>query len=206
MRYLNRGTVIQQFRPNRAAAPDREVAEQLRETFVDRPVEKVEQVRWHWPTELLEIGACEAVMYCSDKWHRKGQYEDYKHIAEGPQRLSVASGFLRDFETDPSGRTELAIPSVPVEIDGRMPDSFAVLAPLLGFQCRLYELRPNGDLVLPAAGEDLYQVDTDPDAVTLGAAKHPETGATFLVVYDCHRVLAMITGDQLDVLKDGITG
>jgi hypothetical protein len=182
-------------------------AERLRETFVDRPVEKRERVPWEWPKSLHEVGQCVAVMYSSDKWQkRRGDMIDYKHVSEGPQRISVASGFLRDFESDPSGRRKLKLSGPEVEVNGPLPDAFAVLAPLIGFQVRLYEPGSGADPKLTGGDEGLYQVDTDPRQVTLGAAKHPETGETFLVMYDRRRVLAIITGDILDVEKDGIVG
>lgn len=182
-------------------------AERLRETFVDRPVEKSEQVRWHWPKVMREVGQCVSVMYSSDKWQkRRNDNVDYKHVSEGPQRISVVRGFLRDFESDPSGRRSLGVVGPEVEVNGPMPDSFAVLAPLLGFQVRLYERGEDGEPELPKGENGLYQVDTDPRLVSLGAAKHPETGETFLVVYDKAKVLAIITGDILDVKKDGIVG
>lgn len=181
-------------------------AERLRETFVDRPVERSEKVRWHWPGVMREVGQCVAVMYSSDKWQkRRNNNIDYKHVSEGPQRISVVRGFLRDFESDPSGRRALRMVGPEVKVNGPMPDSFAVLAPLLGFQIRLYEgddLNPQ----LPEGDDGLYQVDTDPRRVMLGAAKHPQTSETFLIVYDSAKVLAIITGDILNVEKDGIVG
>jgi hypothetical protein len=131
---------------------------------------------------------------------------DYKHVSEGTQRISVVKGFLRDFEGDPSGRRSLKLCGPQVEVNGPMPEAFAVLAPLIGFQVRLYDDDSDEEPTLPKGDDGLYQVDTDPRQVTLGAAKHPETGETFLLVYDKRRVLAIITGDILNVEKDGIVG
>jgi len=186
---------------------DEQEAAQIRETFVDRPVENIEQVHWKWPRQLVEVGQCVSVMYSSDKWQpRRGDLVDYKHVSEGQQRVSVVPGFLRDFDRDPSARMELEVEGTMVEVDGPMPDSFAVLAPLLGFQVRLYERGGDGDLLLPNGDEGVYQVDTDPRRVSLGAAKHPGTGETFLIVYDKSKLLGIVTGDILDVEKDGIVG
>ena len=63
----------------------RDLARDLREKFVDRPVEIERAVPWQWPRRLREIGTCQAVMYTSDKWKKRGSFEDYKHVAEGPQ-------------------------------------------------------------------------------------------------------------------------
>lgn len=176
-------------------------AERIREAFVDRPVEKVEEMSWSWPKQLRLVGSCLAVMYTSDKWQKKrGDMIDYKHIAEGPQNFYVAHDFLRDFDSDPSGSAKLQVGGPMIEMQGTMPDAFAVLAPALGVQAQL-----NGpDGMEPNPGENLYQIDLD--GVTLGAAKHPETGETFLILYDDKRVLALITGRILDVEKDGIVG
>ena len=186
---------------------DRAEARRIREAFVDRPVEKTEQVGWKWPKTMIEVGQCIAVMYSSDKWQpARGDMVDYKHVSEGPQRVSVVPGFLRDFENDPSARRWLDVEGAEVKVDGPMPNSFAELAPLLGFQLRLYRSNEDGELFLPNGDEFTYQVDTDPRTEKLGAAKHPDTGETFLIVYSKRKLLAIITGDILDVEKDGIVG
>jgi len=184
----------------------REDAVDLRETFVDRPAERADGMPWEWPKRLREVGQCTGVMYSSDKWQkRRGDLIDYKHVSEGPQRISVARGFLRDFESDPSGRRRLKVVGPEKNVDGPLPDSFALLAPLLGMQIRLYQ-QIDGELVLPEGEDGRYQVDTDPEKVMLGAAKHPKSDETFLIVYDDEKLLAIITGDILDIEKDGIVG
>lgn len=179
----------------------RNEAERLRETFVDRPVERVEYVKWDWPKRMHEVGQCVAVMYSSDKWRSRGDNEDYKHVSEGEQRLFVREGFLRDADADPSGRQKLDVCGPAVEVNGRMPEAFAVLAPLLGIQARLYECAGEAE---PELGDEHFQINID--GATLGAAKHPDTGETFLIVYTPSQVLAMVTGDVLDVKQDGIVG
>lgn len=179
----------------------RNEAERIRETFMDRPVERVDYVNWKWPKKLREVGQCMAVMYSSDKWKKKGQLEDYKHVSEGEQRLYVRDGFLRDADADPSGRKKLQACGPMVEVNGELPNAFAVLAPLLGLQARLYDCTSEEE---GQFGDDYYQIDVT--GATLGAAKHPETGETFLIVYTPKQVLAMITGDVLDVKRDGIVG
>jgi len=179
----------------------RNAAEALRETFMDRAVERVDYVKWKWPKHMREVGQCVSVMYSSDKWKPKGDMEDYKHVSEGPQRLYVQAGFLRDADADPSGRRQLSVCGPTVQVNGRMPAAFAVLAPLLGIQARLYECAQGDEDVL---GEDYFQIDVG--GAFLGAAQHPDSGETFLIVYTPSRVLAMITGDVLDVKRDGIVG
>jgi hypothetical protein len=89
------------------------------------------------------------------------------------------------------------------ELDGPMPDAFAELAPILGIQARLFDsVGPDGE---PELSEDRYQINIA--KAMLGAAKHPRSGETFLFVYtEKEGPLCVITGDILDVEKDGIVG
>ena len=182
-----------------ANASDLELARNLRRTFMDRDPEREQQVPWEWPTEMQHIGKCEAVMYSSDKWKHRGDYEDYKHVAEGPQELLVAPGFVRRYD-QPS--VNLPVVGPMVVLNDPMPTHFAVLAKVLGLQAQLFV----GDDDEPAlGGEDaLYQIDIP--GATLGAAKHPATGETFLIVYSNAGVHCIVTGSVLDVEKDGIVG
>ena len=175
-------------------------AVKLRETFMDREAKRKTKLKWKWPSHLIEAGSCEAVMYTSDKWRDDGDYVDYKHVAEGPQTLYVKEGFLRDYDGE-----EMELYGDTVELSGEMPDTIAMLAPILGLQCRLLDEDEDGEVYLPNGDENLYQIPIA--GAKLGAGKHPETAATFLVVYtESGGVLCMITGTKLDVLKDGIVG
>jgi len=168
-------------------------AKRLRESFMDRPMERSHSVDWKWPVMLQEVGLVHAVMYSSDKWKKRGAFEDYKHRREGDQYLLVRPGFLVDYQTS----DQLSVAGPKVELNGPMPDTFAVLAPILGIQVELY--LPNGE----PSGE-FHQVQIA--RATLGAAKHPETGETFLLVYSPTALHAIIVGDKLDVTSDGIVG
>lgn len=168
-------------------------AKKLRENFMDRPMERTHPVEWQWPDVLQEVGLVHAVMYTSDKWKKKGAFEDYKHRREGEQYLLVQPGFLVDYHTS----DELKVSGPDVELNGPMPDTFAVLAPILGVQVELYgrDGRPS---------EEYHQVQIA--RATLGAAVHPSTGETFLLVYSPSALHAIIVGDKLDVTSDGIVG
>ncbi len=169
-----------------------DAAKRLRETFVDRPMTKVDALEWEWPKRLEEVGTCEAVMYTSDKWKPIGEFEDYKHVAEGSQRLFVKPGFIVDHK---SGKP-LELYSEVVPVEGPLPDAIAVLAPILGIQARFYD-----DEGEPG---DYFQINVA--RAKLGAAKHPKSGETFLVVFTPKELVAIITGTELDVEKDGIVG
>lgn len=176
-------------------------ARRIRETFTDKPPEREELLQWDWPKSMLQVGTCESVMYASDKWRDHGDAIDYKHVAEGPQVLLVTPGFLREYS---SPGTQLPVCGPEVELDGPMPDSFAVLAKILGVQTKLYE-EDDGGYYLPNGDETLYQVDIA--NAWLGGAKHPATGQTFLIVYTKKNgPCCLITGEILDIEKDGIVG
>lgn len=181
---------------------DIESAQRIRETFVDRKVDKKIPISWSWPKKLYCVGQNEAVQYTSDKWKKRGDYQDYKHVAEGPQQLFVRSGFLADYAT----RRRCDFPSDEVILPARMPTAIAELAPILGLQFQPYadpepEMRDDDDLVL--SGE-YYNIDIT--RAYVGAAVHPETKQTFLIVYTRKALCAIITGDILGVEKDGIVG
>jgi len=196
--------------PNRSRIPLDELerthrhvhdAKKIRENFRDESAEYAEIVPWTWPHEMQLIGTCESVMYASDKWQkRRGDLIDYKHIAESSQRLYACKGLMREYEP-PYNSMKLAGPTI--EVDGPMPDTFAVLAEILAIQCRLYEKR-GGELHVPSGDAGLFQIDL-PKAM-LGAAVHPGTKRVFLVVYSGAKVLCMVTGESLGVEKDGIVG
>lgn len=171
---------------------DMDAAKQLRERFYDREVERTIPITWKWPRALLYVGQNEAVQYTSDKWKKKGDFQDYKHVAEGPQQLYVKPGFLMEY----GSRSKLAIPSERTEIPADMPEAIAELAPILGIQFQ-------------ALGRDLklsglyYNVCVA--RAYIGAAQMPG-GETFLIVYTRSDLCAIITGDVLGVEKDGIVG
>jgi hypothetical protein len=178
---------------------DLQAARDIRRKFYDQEPSKEERVPWKWPKRMREVGTLEAIMYTSDKWQRPGHLIDYKHRREAHQRLLAVDGFA-----SPYGSSEhLDLVGPIVELEG-MPSSFAVLAPILGVQTQLYvEDGPDG-YALPPSGKGLYQIDVP--GGKLGAAKHPESGDTFLLVYTKSGVHAMVVGEQLDVEKDGIVG
>ncbi len=178
-------------------AEERDEARRIRETFMDRPASKVDHMGWSWPKRMREVGECVAVMYSSDKWQTPGDYADYKHVAEGPQLVCVKDGFLRDED----GR-DLEVCGPHVDLNGNMPTTIATLAPIIGIQIRLYEPSGRG-YALPKEG-NLYHVGVR--RAKIGAARHPDTGEVFLCVFSKDDVAAIITGRNLDVLKDGIVG
>lgn len=172
----------------KAKSLDRSI--KIREDFYDTPHKRIEQVKWDWPERLVEAGDCEAILYTSNKWQKDGKEIDYKHVKEGPQKI-----FLREDINLTGEEQEFFGPLV--DMRGEFPDSFAVLAKSLGIQARLYvdnEGKKYG-----------HYVDLKFPKSMLGGGKF-EDGTTFCFVYDSSGVLALVIGEKLDILKDGIVG
>lgn len=155
---------------------DLNTATKIRERFMDKEHSSVRRMGWEWPKRMNHVGSCEAIMYTSDKWQKDGKKIDYKHVAEGAQKLYLRSD-LDDF-----GGKSKTLPG--------LPDSFAVLADSLGIQTKI-------------DGE--YFELKFPKGSKLGAGKF-KNGAVFCFVFDSTGVLALVDGKKLDVLKDGIVG
>lgn len=167
---------------------------------MDRPPSKLHKFRWQWPKSLREVGTCLAVMYSSDKWRKPSDFIDYKHVAEGPQVLYCRPGFIVDELGQP-----LRIPGRRVDIGGELPDTIALLAPILGVQCQLYQVGGRDGYYLPNGDEGLTEL-VIPKA-KLGAVRDHHSGSVYLVVYtESEGVLCLISGAELDVTKDGIVG
>ena len=178
-----------------------QAARRLRETFVDAPARKQRPVPWEWPRSMQEVGVCIAVMYASNKWQQNPRTViDYKHLAEGPQRLYVRKGFLREHKS-PTHALRVVGPTVP--LNPPMPTAFAELSKILGVQAQLYQ-GTNRRFLVPEGDEHIYQIDIP--RARLGAAEHPGTGETFLLIYNDDGVHCLITGDELAIEKDGIVG
>lgn len=159
-------------------------AVKIRETFTDRPHTSVRRMGWDWPKTMISIGTCEAILYRSDKWQKDGKEIDYKHVAEGPQELLVGDVL---FEGAPSD-----IKAENVRMND-WPDSFAILAKSLGVQSKL------------RTRDGRYVEMRFPKGSMLGAGKFKD-GSVFCFVFNFSGVLALVQGEKLDVLKDGIVG
>lgn len=168
------------------------------ERFYDKASRRKTEFPFQWPTKVQEIGEARAQMYRSNKWKSNPKdFEDYKHIAESYQRCYVIPGFLRDYSTGKPLKTY----GPTLDVKGPMPRHFTILAPLIGIQVRLYG--PSG--TRSRDEDNLYEI-TVPRGMLAGAI-HPETDETFLFVYTKAQGIGMlITGDELAVEKDGITG
>lgn len=135
-------------------------------------------------------------MYSSDKWRKPKSFVDYKHVSEGPQSLYTIPGFIHD-EHGP-----MRVPGETIRLGGELPDSIALLAPILGIQARLHQRR-GSSYYLPNGDAGLYELFIP--RAKLGAIDGE--GYTVLVVYtESEGILCVISGDELAVEKDGIVG
>lgn len=180
----------------------RDEAVHIRETFYNKPAEQETEMPWSWPTTLVHAGEAFAVMYRSDKWHKKGDFEDYKHICEGRKPwdlFAVPDAEIRDEDGEPIELVgkERKVPA------GEMPSSFAVLANCLGVQGRFY--REHGSrIVMPQGDDNIYQVQFARSKLASGKTR---SGKMFLCVYvENEGPKLFIFGTELDVEKDGIVG
>jgi hypothetical protein len=193
------------------------IARNIAQTFKDRPVESQEVLDFDWPDVIQEVGESLGVAYDSDKWKPRDELgkrdsEIYKHIAESRNRIyaepsCIQPGQGTGLDLKPIGpKLSLAKASRSGEI--LMPESFAVLG-------RFVE----ANVVLHTSG-----TDEQPRRATRGdkgvytlSVKHGMLGASkmkrngklqpFLFVYRRDfGVYFIITGDQLDIEKDGIVG
>lgn len=190
-----------------------EIAQSMVRTFKDRDVERVEDYRWKWPTKMRNVGDSLAVAYSSDKWKPKNSkgkrdLELFKHLAESRNRIFVKPGLLCDYY-DPQRRWPVIGPDIYFD-DVPMPDSFAALALFEEVDLQLYTL---GD-------DDEPQFDGDEGIVKvtvrhglLGGSKfgwstvNGDDDEPFLFIYTRSAgVLMIVTGDDLDIEKDGIVG
>jgi hypothetical protein len=173
-------------------------ARKMFQSFHAKPSKRRIEFDFGWPSEVQEIGQAKAQMYRSNKWQSNPkETEDYKHIAEAPQQCFVVPGFLRDFETN----KPLAVYGEVFELDSPMPEHITILAPLIGIQVRLLDKRGR----LSQGEEGLYEIVV-PGGMLAGA-NDPKSGDPFLVVYTKKGGVHMIiTGDKLNVEKDGIVG
>lgn len=191
-----------------------QIAASMRQTFVDRAVERKLPYNWRWPTRLQNVGDSLAVAYASDKWEPKGRdgkrrVELYKHLAESRNRCLAKPGILVDYyERD----QHWPVIGPTVSFAGgsvAMPNSFALLGL---FEELALQLHTEGDDADPGFGPGAD------DGVVHVALRHALLGGSmmkhrsgklqpFLFVYTKQGgVKFIVVGEELDVEKDGIVG
>lgn len=182
----------------------REAARSAAARFYDRDPEREEELSFGWPEAMQEIGVGKAELYRSNKWKKKrSDHEDYMHAPElegGVRTVMCEPGFLRNWER-PSERIEVV--GEMVEFESPMPKHFTYLGRLLGVRLQLY-CREKGQICIPKGDKGFMEVRIP--RAHLGAAEHPVTKETLLFAYTTEGVHMILTGPDLSIQKDGITG
>ncbi len=193
----------------------RPIARSLRETFTAKDVRAETELPFGWPTTLQHVGDSLAVAYASDKWKQDGDFDLYKHVAESPNRVFCAPGFLCRF--DKPGEAWPTIGPRVSFVDVPMPKHFAVLALFEEADLRLFT---DGDDDAPEFGggdEGIVKVVVKHAILGAGKIRWSTTSKgrkdqPFLFVYSEPKgnerggVHLFIVGEELDVERDGIVG
>ena len=173
--------------------PDEQFARNLRKTFTQKDAKEEYRLNANWPSKMSCIGTCEAIAYASDKWRDDGKLIEYKHVSEGPQLLFVSDKM--DVPYDLFGPD--------CEMPEGMPMHVAELAPILFIESNLYvDEDEEGEGVLEENYTRLILTNS-----VLYSGRNTKTKEPFLVVVSSGvGVSFLVTGDELDVTVDGITG
>lgn len=193
----------------------KELAQNTAQRFNDRPWEYKQNLPFSWPKNLRNVGDSLAVAYASDKWKPKKnsgsrEVELYKHLAESRNRAFVKPGLLYDYHS-PSKSWPVIGPTMSFE-DCPMPKHFAILGLFEEVDLQLYTAGSNAD---PEFSDD------EDEGIVKITVRHGMLGGgyfmwsaidegddePFLFVYTKTSGVCMIlTGEDLDIQKDGIVG
>lgn len=181
-----------------------------------------------WPKQLAHIGKCVAAIYYSNKSLSGGKWEVYKHIAEAGQDLFInpdtTTLFNRYGQEIAFVVDDVARPN-PEETDEEYVEQFLRETGLKGqvvpiFGCSLYEVDAAMPRYITALAEDrgIQAVLLDgsyyemrlPKAMwgsgILPKQNEGDKDEVFLVLYSREGIHFLVTGDDLDITLDGITG
>lgn len=181
-------------------------AKSIRERFTARPLEYGPySTGCTWPNRIYPIGRVFSEAYSSDKWQKTDFWEDYKHIAEGPQFIYATD---TAFRARPELRYHLDGSRVEGEpIDAKMPRVIAEGAPVIFLQVRLF----HSEGQFANVGDEGYRRLDMPGSVWYAGYALPKSGhgrkKFFLTVIDRNEgVHFIIVGSKLEITKDGIVG
>lgn len=194
-----------------------DIAKNITRTFKDRDVESEQTFDFEWPDVIQEVGESLGVAYDSDKWKPKGSNgrrasEVYKHIAESRNRIYAEPGLIR-----PPDNLGLPIKTIGPKLSLRkasqsgaivMPRDFSELGRFMEANVVLHTGGSAASPELPKRG-DKGVVTLSVKHGMLGASKmkrHGELQPFLFVYHPDHGVYFIITGDELDIEKDGIVG
>ena len=202
---------IEALRGPRVKTPTGYLAERsrsMREKFLGAPLQSggAYNSGLLWSPTYTAIGRGAGLGYTSDKWREKSDFQDYKHIAEGPQVIwasrAVTSG--SSIERNLDGEPWAFEPP-----DWVLPEVGAELAPALFVEVELYGTPTHRDegyrrILLPQAmlfGGYARRPGSDPDS------RRASDYRCFLAVGCKAGGLAiLITGSKLSVGRNGVEG
>ena len=187
----------------------RALAKNMRERFVDRPVEREFRLPFVWPASMHAVGDSLAVAYSSDKWQKPGpdgrrEILDYKHLAESRNHILVRPGLLKDFYR-PSRPYPVVGPIVALPTP--MPNAFAVLGFFEEVNLQLYVEGTDDEPGFGGEDEGVVKVTVRHGMLGGSYLKGHRGKEPFLFMYTpSDGVLMIVVGEKLDVEKDGIVG
>ncbi len=170
---------------------DLDQAKEIFKIFTKRESTNQYKYNFDWPKTMKYVGAAEAELYSSNKWEKDlRKYNEYKHVAEAPQYCYCT----KNFSILENGK-EVKMYGDDYQLKG-FPSYITILGDLLGIQVNLFNNRKLLD-------ERLYEVQIN--NAKLGAFKF-SNNVPGLVIYNNKSVIMVITGDELDIKKEGIIG
>lgn len=186
--------------------PEEEAAYQLRKTFMGEDLDPrvyATSVTWKPSLTLQYVGSNESCAYASNKWGKGKQFEEFKHVSESKQRLFAAKGALAD--------GPYAGPVWTPSDDVVLPTACAELSVLLFLEARLFvDENEDGNGVFGKGDEGCVRIVPAGCLLYgayLGDKQKSGYGEPVLLVISKTRGLQfLITGNGLDVTKDGIVG
>jgi len=159
------------------------------------------------PTQLVPIGQCISTMYRTDKWHKDGVDEDYKHVHDDSsggrdKEYDFGKGVTLYEPAREASRSKVegrrssrGRPGKTVKLPVPRPEALTMLGYCLGVFVQrfddqeFYEVNPRGCYLMCSPSGDMLAV--------YSPEKQPDGSSGFLMI---------MAGGGLRVLKDGIDG
>lgn len=185
--------------------PEEEAAYALRKTFMGEELDPRAYTATTLPRNLTlqYVGSNESCSYASNKWGKGKQFEEFKHVSESRQKLFAAKGALAG--------GPFAGPFWRPSDDVVLPATCAELSVLLFLEARFFvdeDARGNG---LFGKGDEGCARITPSGCLLYGAYLGDKQKSGYgepclLVISKSRGLQFLITGNGLDVTKDGIVG
>jgi hypothetical protein len=186
-------------------------AARQREVFYGKPVKEEKELAIQWPTFVKYLGKTNAQIYYSNKMLNGGDWELYKHIAEGPQDLYICDSIttllndqgqpIRFVDVGARENKGRGIRRNPRDPSIFYAPTYALSGPLPKYVSDLAESKG-----LQWQSEDNSFWEVRIPRTTWASAVHPRTREVMLIMYSNEGIHFIVTGSKLDIKKDGIVG